>query len=70
MVKSDAGVFGLRILGNIIAVIGGLTGISYLLAERTTLGLIILILSLVGGRFLVWKAKRRRGHIIYGGGRI
>jgi len=70
MVKSDAGVFGTRIIGYVLGVLGALFGIILMLGGKTTAGLIILILALVIGRFLVWKSQRREGHIIYHGGRI
>ena len=69
MVKSDVGVFGIRILAYIVAIMGVITGLI-LMIGFPLIGSIITILSLVIGRFLFWKSKRREGHIIYEGGRI
>lgn len=69
MVKSDLGIFGLKLLGYIIIILGVIFGLIMLL-KNTGLGVIIVILSLVIGKFLIWKSKRREGIIIYQGGNI
>ena len=70
MVKSDAGVFGTRILGYVLGVLGSLFGLIMIIGGKIMAGIIILVLSLVLGRFLIWKSHRREGHIVYNGGRI
>ena len=70
MVKSDAGVFGTRILGYVIGIFGALFGLILIIGNKTTAGAIIVVISLIVGRYLIWKSKRREGHIIYDGGRI
>jgi len=70
MVKSDAGVFGTRIIGYLLGLLGTLYGLILLMGGKTNAGALIIIISLVGGRYLVWKSQRREGHIVYNGGHI
>ena len=68
--KSDVSVFGGYYLGLIIGVLGTLLGLIFLFGKQIVLGVIVIIISLAVGKFLVFKARRRKGHIIYDGGKI
>ena len=65
MVKTDSGLFGIRILGYLIGVLGTLWGL-FVLFGSTGLGLTIIIASLVIGRFLVWKSQISRHKHFFG----
>jgi len=51
-----------------LVVLGGL-GLIFLM-NKIFLGLIIIIIFFMIGRYLIFKSRRRRGHIHYYGGRI
>lgn len=67
--KSDISIFSTYYLGWILAIAGGITGF-FIMLGNATLGLIIVIVSIVIGKYLMFKARRRKGHILYDGGRI
>ncbi len=69
MVSSDRGIFGTRILGYIVGVLISFFGLIILMGRKTNLGLLIIVIGLVLGRYLVWKSQRREGSIVYFGGR-
>lgn len=68
--KSDIGIFGTKIAGVLIGFLGTLFGLILIVAGKTTSGAVIIIISLVIGSFLKFKAKRRTGFILYDGGKI
>jgi hypothetical protein len=67
--KNDLAIFSTYYLG----LIGGTIGVFFglLMCFRSgILGFTIILLSFAIGKFLIFKARRRTGHIIYNGGYI
>lgn len=67
--KSDISIFSIYYFGIIIAIIGNIIGL-FILFGNTGLGLVFMIGSIIIGKYLMFKAKRRKRYILYDGGNI
>lgn len=68
--KSDISNYLGRIFGILLIILGLFGGLFLLMFVNVWLGIIIGIILVAYGKFLTFKADRRRGHILYEGGSI
>lgn len=66
--KSNLSNFFGRILGNLLIVIGIFLGIFLIIFVNLIVGIIVSLSLVMWGSYLVFKADRMYGHVIYNGG--
>ena len=66
--KSDSAVFGGYWFGIIIGAFGGIVGLLVAFVGGYPIGLVKAIISIFIGGYLVFKARRGKGNVIYYGG--
>ncbi len=66
--KSDFAVFSGYYGGMILGTLGILLGV-FILAHGSGFGVLVIITSIFLGKYLIFKARRGKGHVVYYGGR-